>query len=108
MNHSDPILHYFSTVARRILLFVVLALLASVGVWSWLLLGFYELTTQAAWTATLAALPTVTNRTGAVMLAASGAIGLLAVSSLYLAIGWWWSGRAEVHHRRGAQLIERR
>ena len=108
MTHHDPILHYFATVVRRILLFVVLALLASAGVWAWLLFGLYELNAQTAWTATLAALPTVTNRTGAIMLASSGAIGLLTVTSLYLAIGWWWSRRAEVHHRRGAQLIERR
>jgi len=108
MNHSDPILHYFSTVARRILLFVILALLASAGVWAWLLLVFYEMTTEAAWTATLAALPTVTNRTGAVMLAGSGVIGLLTITSLYLMIGWWWTRRADVHHRRGVQLTDRR
>jgi NADH:ubiquinone oxidoreductase subunit 5 (subunit L)/multisubunit Na+/H+ antiporter MnhA subunit len=108
MNHPDPILHYFSTIARRILLFVILALLVSVGVWAWLLFGFYELTTEAARAATLAALPTVTNRTGALMLAASGVIGLLTTTSFYLMIGWWWSRRADVHHRRGAQLTDRR
>lgn len=108
MSHHDPILHYFFTIIRRVLLFVILAALASAGVWIWLLLGFYDLTTDAAWTATLAALPTVTNRTGAVMLAGAGVIGLLTITSLYLMIGWWWSRRADVHHRRGVQLAERR
>jgi multisubunit Na+/H+ antiporter MnhB subunit len=108
MKTSDPILNHFKVVSQRVLLFIFLATLVSAGVWAWLLLGLYDLSTQAALIASRAALPTVTNRTGAIMLVGCGVIGLLTVSNFYTLVGWWWSRRADVHHRRGAQLTDRR
>jgi hypothetical protein len=101
----DPIIALFVVVLRRVMIFLILALLLSLSVWCWVLTSPLDVPVRELLGWLRHAWSPVGDKVPAVLLCGSLVIGTLSMSVIYLLVGKWWKKRASVQHQhRGARL----
>jgi hypothetical protein len=104
----DPIVSALLLRIQRGVLFLLVALVVTLGLWGWVLLEWVDLAAGDLWSTTLAAVDADQwHRTTALILRGCGVIGVLATLVLYLLVALWWRRSGDVH-RRGTKFIDRR
>ena len=104
----DPLLHHFSMLLRRTLIFIVLSLAQSLALWLWLWPHFYDVSVLDAARFLGAAWPVTLDSFYSVQAAGMLWVGCADTAILYLLLGRWWWRRADVMHRRGSRFIDER
>ena len=107
MTAHDPILNAILLRAQRALLFGLLVILLSCGLWVWVLLEWYATPWLDLWVMTKSSWEAGVGSTATLLLKGCLAIGLLTATLAYLTVALWWRRSGDVF-RRGARFIARR
>lgn len=104
---KDPIVNVISVLLQRTLWFLLIGTLLSLILWSQMMKHlFHAHQLDQQWTLIQRAFMPEQYLTESILIVGCIMVGVLTTTILFLAIALWWRSRGDVHHHRGARVID--